>query len=143
MQLLAGQRPTAYEDGQQMRDYVHVADVASANLLALEHNATDFQVFNVGGDQRVTVIEFARVMAEKLGRGHIYPILSGEYRFGDTRHIVSDVSKLRGLGWEPFGSVEQSIDDYLLWTKQQPDFTNYATEALETMRRVGTVRGGG
>lgn len=143
MQLLAGQRPTAYEDGQQMRDYVHVADVASANLLALEHNATDFQVFNVGGDQRVTVIEFARVMAEKLGRGHIDPILSGEYRFGDTRHIVSDVSKLRGLGWEPLGSVEQSIDDYLLWTKQQPDFTNYATEALETMRRVGTVRGGG
>ena len=142
MQLLDGQRPTAYEDGQQIRDYVHVGDVCRANLLALEDNRTAYQVYNVGGDRKVTVNEFSRIMADKIGRGDVQPIISGEYRFGDTRHILSDVGKLRALGWEPVGCVEQSVEDYLIWAQAQPDFRDHATQARETMRKLGTVRGG-
>ena len=142
MQLLAGQRPTAYEDGQQIRDYVNVGDVARANLLALTDNRADYHIFNVGGDRKVTVNEFARIMADKVGLGDLEPILSGEYRLGDTRHIISDVGKLRSLGWELICSVEQSVQDYLLWAQRQPDFGDYATQARATMRSLGTVRGG-
>ena len=142
MQLLNGLRPTAYEDGEQVRDYVYVGDVARANLLVLTDKRAEHQVFNVGGDRKITVNEFARIMADKAGRGDLGPILSGEYRLGDTRHILSDVSKLRALGWEPLGCVEQSVEDYLLWAQQQPDFGDYSTKARQTMRSVGTVRGG-
>jgi len=70
------------------------------------------------------------------------PNITQEYRFGDTRHIFSDVSKLKALGWEPTGSVEQSCREYLDWATHQPGFKNYASEARDYMHKVGAVRGG-
>jgi dTDP-L-rhamnose 4-epimerase len=141
MQVLAGQRPTVYEDGRQIRDFVYVGDVVKANLLALEDDRADYEAFNVGGGKGITVEEFARVMIRAAGRD-LEPDITQEYRFGDTRHIFSDIGKLRALGWEPTGSVDQNCREYIEWATQQPDFRNYAEEAREHMQRVGTVRGG-
>jgi dTDP-L-rhamnose 4-epimerase len=141
MQLLAGERPTVYEDGLQRRDYVSVHDVARANLLALEDSRADDQAFNVGAGRAWTVLEFARIMAQAVGRPDLEPRVLGAYRFGDTRHIISDVSKLRALGWEPLGSPEQSARAYLAWAQAQPDFRDYTGEARAHMQQVGAVRG--
>ena len=141
MQTLAGQRPTVYEDGQQIRDFVSVGDVARANVLVLEASRADYQAFNVGGGKGITVEEFARVMIRAAGRD-LTPHLTHEYRFGDTRHIFSDISQLRALGWEPTGNVEQNCLQYLAWAGEQPDFRNYAAEARDHMQKVGAVRGG-
>jgi dTDP-L-rhamnose 4-epimerase len=140
MQTLADERPTIYEDGRQLRDYVYVGDVARANLLVLEDARADFQAFNVGAGQAWTVLEFARLMAEAAGRPDLEPQLLGEYRFGDTRHVISDISKLRALGWEPQGRPEQSAREYLAWAQAQPDFGNYSSEARKHMQAVGAVR---
>jgi dTDP-L-rhamnose 4-epimerase len=140
MQTLAGERPTIYEDGRQRRDYVYVGDVARANLLVLEDARADYASFNVGAGRAWTVLEFARIMAEAAGRPDLEPLRLGEYRFGDTRHIVSDISRLRALGWEPRGSPEQSAREYLAWAKTQADFRNYAGEARKHMQAVGAVR---
>jgi dTDP-L-rhamnose 4-epimerase len=140
MQLLAGERPTVYEDGLQLRDYVSVGDVAQANVLALEDGRADYQAFNVGAGRAWTVLEFARIMAEATGRPDLESLVPDEYRFGDTRHIISDISKLRALGWEPLGSPEQSARAYLSWAQAQPDFRNYTAEAREHMQKVGAVR---
>ena len=141
MQTLAGQCPTVYEDGQQIRDFVYVGDVAKANVLVLQDDRANYQAFNVGGGQGITVEEFANVMIRASGR-NLTPNITQEYRFGDTRHIFSDVSQLRALGWEPAGSVEQNCSEYLAWATTRPDFRNYAAEAREYMQKVGTVRGG-
>ena len=140
MQLLAGERLTVYEDGLQLRDYVAVSDVARANVLMLEDSRADYQAFNVGAGRAWTVLEFARIMAEAAGRPELEPVIPGEYRFGDTRHILSDISKLRTLGWEPLGSPEQSARAYLAWAQAQPDFRNYTQEARAHMQQVGAVR---
>ncbi len=140
MQLLAGERPTVYEDGLQLRDYVAVSDVARANVLMLEDARADYQTFNVGAGRAWTVLEFARIMAEAAGRPDLEPVIPGEYRFGDTRHIISDISKLRALGWEPLGSPEQSARAYLAWAQAQSDFRNYTSEARAHMQQVGAVR---
>jgi len=140
MQALAGQPLTVYEDGRQSRDFVYVGDVARANLLVFEDSRADYQAFNVGGGRAITVLEFARLVAKRSGT-QAEPRVTGEYRFGDTRHIVSDVSKLRALGWEPQGTFEGNIDEYLAWAGSQPDFRNYADEARAYMQKVGTVRG--
>jgi dTDP-L-rhamnose 4-epimerase len=140
MQALAGQPLTVYEDGQQLRDFVYVGDIARANLLVLEDDRADGQAFNAGGGRAVTVLDFARCVIERAGQGGP-PQVTGEYRFGDTRHILSDVGRLRALGWAPQGTLEGNIDAYLAWAGQQPDFRNYADEARAHMRRVGTVRG--
>ncbi len=140
MQALAGQPLTVYEDGQQLRDFVYVGDVAAANLLVFEDARADYQAFNVGGGRSSTVLAFAQCVAKRAGRSG-EPLVTGEYRFGDTRHILSDVSKLRALGWAPRGTLEGNIDEYLAWAQEQPDFRNYADEARAHMKRVGTVRG--
>lgn len=140
MQALAQQPLTVYEDGQQLRDFVYVGDVARANVLVFEDARADYQAFNVGGGRAITVLDFARLVAAQSG-SRVPPQVTGEYRFGDTRHIVSDISKLRALGWEPQGHFEQSIAEYLAWAQSQPDFRNYADEARAHMQKVGTVRG--
>lgn len=139
LRLLHDQPPIGYEDGRQVRDYVSVRDVAAANLLVYQRAEADYQVYNVGGDRQVTVGEYAALLARKLGK----PIdlrLPGEYRFGDTRHIVSDVSRLRSLGWEPGTSLETIVDDYLGWVMEQPGIRDYSAEAERVMKAMGTVR---
>ncbi|MBL8055600.1 MAG: NAD-dependent epimerase/dehydratase family protein [Anaerolineales bacterium] len=140
MQCLAGERPLIYEDGQQLRDYVYVGDVARANLLVLEDPRADYQAFNVGAGRAWTVLEFARIMAEAAGRPDLEPRLPGEYRFGDTRHITSDTRRLQALGWEPRGHPAQSAREYLDWAVRQPDFGNYTAAAREHMKQVGAVK---
>jgi dTDP-L-rhamnose 4-epimerase len=142
MQVLAGEPPSVYEDGEQIRDFVHVGDVARANLLALDDERADYQTFNVGGGKGITVRQFAEVMIRAAGRAHLSPLITQEYRFGDTRHIFSDIGNLRVLGWEPKGDVESNCREYLAWAQAQPGFRNYATEARDYMHKVGTVRGG-
>ena len=139
MQALAGQPPTVYEDGQQLRDFVYVGDVARANLLVFEDPRANYQVYNVGSGQAGTVLQLAECVAQRAGTGR-QPQVTGEYRFGDTRHILSDISRLRALGWEPAGNIASNTDEYLAWAQSQPDFRNYADEARAHMRQVGTVR---
>ena len=139
MQALAGQPLTVYEDGQQLRDFVYVGDVARANVLVFEEARADDQAFNVGGGRAITVLDFSRLVAARSGKV-VEPSVTGEYRFGDTRHIVSDITKLRALGWEVKGTLEGNIDEYFAWAQSQPDFRNYADEARAYMQRVGTVR---
>ena len=139
LRLLHGLAPICYEDGHQLRDYVNVRDVARANLLVLEDNQANFEVFNVGGGRAVTVLEFARIMLEKF-ESELEPLVPGEFRLGDTRHTVSDISKLRALGWEPIISVEQSVEEYIAWIREQEDTKEYLEEAERVMRKQNVIQ---
>jgi len=137
--ILAGKHAVSYEDGSQLRDYVSVHDVTRANLLMLEDERADFQVFNVGGDRRVSVLEYAHLIAKRAGR-IVEPEIPGTYRFGDTRHIFSDISNLKSLGWQPTVSLEQIVDEYLDWIRAQPDFRDHSAGADARMETLGVLR---
>ncbi|MFC1915781.1 NAD-dependent epimerase/dehydratase family protein [Chloroflexota bacterium] len=137
--LLNGLPPVVYEDGQQLRDYVHVRDVVEANLLVLENDSANFEVFNVGGNKATTVLEYAKLLISLLEED-IEPQSCGQFRFGDTRHIVSDVSKLKGLGWQSKIPLEQIIREYLEWVQKQADVLDYYAQAEKVMRRQGVIR---
>lgn len=139
LRLLHGLPPVCYEDGQQLRDYINVSDVARANVLVLKDSRADFQVFNVGGGRAVTVLEFARIMLKEFGSDS-EPLVPGEFRLGDTRHTVSDIAKLRALGWEPVIPVEQNVREYLAWMREQKDTKEYLEEAERVMREQGVVQ---
>lgn len=139
IRLLNGLPPIIYEDGQQLRDYVYVRDVVEANLLALENDSANFEVFNVGGSKATTVLEYANLLISLLGKD-IEPQSSGEFRFGDTRHIISDVSKLKRLGWQPKTLLEQIIREYLEWVQKQAQVSDCYTQAEKVMRRQGVIR---
>ncbi len=137
--LLSNLPPVIYEDGEQLRDYVHVGDVVTANLLVLENDSANFEVFNVGGSEATTVLEYTRLLISLLGVD-IEPRISGEFRFGDTRHVVSDISKLQRLGWQPKTSLEQIIREYLDWVQKQAEVSDYYAQAEKIMRQQGVIR---
>lgn len=137
--LLNGRAPVCYEDGRQLRDYVSVHDVARANLLVLEDPRADYQVYNVGGDRQVTVRDYAHLVARRAGVA-IEPEIPGVYRFGDTRHVISDVAKLKRLGWSPEVPLDEIVDEYLEWAQAQPEFRDYYAEAETQMHALGTIR---
>ncbi len=131
--------PIIYEDGQQLRDYVHISDVARANLLALENGAADFEVLNVGGDNPLTVREYARYFLRTAGKD-LEPEVPGQFRLGDNRHIVSDISKLKKLGWKPQIPLTQIIRDYLDWVESQHGMVDSYTRAERAMKNQGIIR---
>jgi dTDP-L-rhamnose 4-epimerase len=109
-----GVPPRVFEDGGQRRDFVHVRDVAQANLLALEavdravadpagHSeagaeAGALRCYNVASGEPHTVGEMASTLA--AGFGDIEPVVTGEFRLGDVRHIVASPDRAaRDLGF--------------------------------------------
>ncbi len=98
--LAAGQPPRVMEDGRQCRDFVHVTDVARANLLALHTPPPGgFAAANICSGQPHTVGEFAEVLSAAAGGPA--PVVVGGARPGDVRHIVAspDLARER-LGFE-------------------------------------------
>ena len=139
LRMHLGYPPMAYEDGGQLRDYVNIGDVVRANMLVLEHPETDGEVYNVGGGQAVSVLDFARVVIGTFGKD-VAPEIPGKYRFGDTRHIVSDISRLSKLGWMPKGDVNLSVRAYVDWLVIQSDLEDYIATADRTMEQQQVVR---
>jgi dTDP-L-rhamnose 4-epimerase len=137
--LLNNMAPVVYEDGRQLRDYVHVHDVAAANVLALESDEAAYEAYNVGGNNVLTVLEYADLLIKHTGKDTGVRI-DNQFRFGDTRHIVSDISKLRKLGWNPDITIDKIIEDYLNWVKEYPGASEYYTQAEEVMKQRGVIR---
>ena len=132
--------PLLYEDGEQVRDYVNIADVVKANLLVLEDDRADYQMFNVGGGTGYSVSEFCATVARVFGKEQIKPRVPGLFRFGDTRHIVSDVSKLAALGWKPRFKPEDSVRQYKEYLEQQTDIEDIMDYAERNMQSLNVVR---
>jgi len=97
--LERGEPPTVFEDGGQMRDFVHVDDVALANLRAIERVAglegDAFEAFNVCSGRPVRILDVAEAIAAGTDRDDLRPRVSGEFRSGDVRHIVADPARAR------------------------------------------------
>lgn len=141
LSLMLGRPPIVYEDGHQIRDFVNIADVVSANLLVLDKSEANDQVFNVGGGDAWTVNEFYKTMQEKVGIS-LEPVVGGYYRYGDTRNIYSDTSALQTLGWRPEKTVADSIHGYWEYLQQQErtaeilEFSEKNMKALKVIRRA-------
>lgn len=139
LSYLQGVAPVLYEDGGAIRDYVNINDVVDANVLVLTDERAVGKVFNVGGGKAVTTRGFSDVVMRQYGsaaRGRV----TGEYRFGDTRHILSDTSALRALGWEPKRGVADSVADYAEWLKGMDGLDGVLAAAQARMRSLGVVR---
>jgi len=135
-----GKEPAIYEDGNQIRDFVNIHDVVDANIVAMEDERADYEMFNVGGGKPVSVKEFARVAAEIFGLTEYEPKGCGRYRFGDTRHICSDISKLKSLGWKPQRNVYDSVTEYKEWLKTADCVDDIIEYCDKKMRELNVVR---
>ncbi len=115
--LKAGKNPEIYgsdyptKDGSCIRDYIHISDLASAHLVALEKVFTTKvdEVYNVGSGTGYSVTEMINQIAESIGKP-ITPTLSPR-RPGDTAQLIASIAKIeRDLGWKPERSLKEMID---------------------------------
>jgi dTDP-L-rhamnose 4-epimerase len=92
--LAAGSAPRVFEDGGQLRDFVHVRDVARANLLALDSTPG---TYNVASGTPRTILDMARALTTAFDGPD--PVVTGEWRAGDVRHVFASTQKAAGLGF--------------------------------------------
>ena len=116
---LAGRAPAVFEDGGQRRDFVHVRDVATANVTAVEavlagtngHGPLaghPVRAFNVASGIPRTVLDLASQLASALGAPP--PQVTGQYRAGDVRHVTASCQRLSTeLGWTPEVTFENGV----------------------------------
>ncbi|MDD4179075.1 MAG: NAD-dependent epimerase/dehydratase family protein [Candidatus Margulisbacteria bacterium] len=112
--MLKGEAPTIYGDGNQLRDYVYVGDVAAANLLALDKG--EGEVFNVGTGKGVSVNELFAVLKDllKFDEKAIYaPARAGEL----FRSVLNCRKIKKELGWKPKASIKKGLKLTLKWYK--------------------------
>ena len=106
-------------DGSCIRDYIHVSDIANAHLLALDHlmqgkNKSNFEVFNLGTGNGVTVLEAIHAFEKVSGIKLKYDM--GPRRGGDVAAIYSDSNKaLNELGWKPKYSLQEMMESAWKW----------------------------
>ena len=113
--LEAGRAPRVFEDGGQMRDFVHVHDVARANLLAIDQVADrspgSWAAYNVCSGAPVPILEVAERLA--VASSGPAPVVTGEYRPGDVRHVVASPELAAGdLGFTAAISPGQGIAEF-------------------------------
>jgi dTDP-L-rhamnose 4-epimerase len=132
--------PTIYEDGLMCRDFVNIHDVVDANLLVLESDEANGNVYCVGGGRAYTILEFADIVAKVFDKRDIKPNLPGEYRFGDTRNACSNISKLKKLGWSPKRTVDDSVLEYKDYLEAQTDIDDILEYAEKNMKKLNVVR---
>jgi dTDP-L-rhamnose 4-epimerase len=142
LHYLLGGAPAVFEDGLAIRDYVNIHDVVDANVLVLTEDRAAGRVFNVGGGVAHTTLEFAEIVRRHYG-SELAPRITGEYRFGDTRHIQSDIDALKQLGWSPQRTPEESVAEYAAWLQGMPGLDEVLSEADAKMRALGVVRKAG
>ncbi|HVX44969.1 MAG TPA: NAD-dependent epimerase/dehydratase family protein [Mycobacteriales bacterium] len=126
--LVNGKPPLVFEDGQQLRDLVHVDDVCTAVLAACEHPTLSGS-FNLASGDPVTVEQVARILAQEVAPD-IAPEISSRYRKGDIRHCYGDPGRFAAeVGWKATVPLEDGLRGTARWASEhrQP-------EAIDQMR---------
>jgi dTDP-L-rhamnose 4-epimerase len=111
--IAAGRAPAVFEDGRQLRDFVHVGDVARANLLALDPAGEATGAFNVASGSPRTLGTMADLLAGAAGPQAPAPRVTGEFRLGDVRHVFADAERARSeLGFSAEIDLEAGMREF-------------------------------
>jgi dTDP-L-rhamnose 4-epimerase len=130
--LLNGRAPIVFEDGGQSRDFVHVTDVVSAVMAALEPGRGDGLAINVGSGASTSVLDVADVLSRGL-EVEVEPEIRNAFRAGDIRHCFADVTRARKeLDFTAAVAFENGMRELAHWLEGQEavDRVEEATEAL-------------
>jgi len=110
--------PYIFEDGNQTRDFIHVKDIAKANLNALEHNNADYQAINIGTGKPITIKALAETLTKLYNKPNLQPHISNEYRKGDIRHCYADTTKAQKLlNFKSSITLEDGLNELANWAK--------------------------
>lgn len=136
--IAGGNPPLVFEDGEQLRDFVHVDDVARAFAQALASDRASGSVFNISSGQPRTVNSVATSLANAMG-SNVAPELVHKGRVGDIRHCIADITNARDeLGFRPREAFADRLVDLAEWVVRQ-NITDRVSEAKRELEERGLV----
>lgn len=113
--LKEAQPPTIYGDGFQTRDFVHVSDVAAANILALDSDRNG-EVYNIGTGRETKIDDLAQLLIAISKQPSITPVHASE-RQGEIRRSVADIRKAKTqLQYDPKTDLQKELTDFWNWS---------------------------
>jgi dTDP-L-rhamnose 4-epimerase len=124
-------RPLVFEDGGQLRDFVHVRDVAAACRATLESNVST-GVFNIGSGRARTLASAAQKIADVLGRSELVPESTERYQMGEVRHCYANIVRAESmLGYAPAVSFEGGLTELVEAVAREPRRTKHLTKTQQ------------
>ncbi|OGK17792.1 hypothetical protein A2866_05520 [Candidatus Roizmanbacteria bacterium RIFCSPHIGHO2_01_FULL_39_8] len=137
--IKANKPPVINEDGNQSRDFVSVHDIVSANIAVMKNPKADYQIFNVGSGDKITILKLSQLLI-KLQSGNnsgLLPLIRNEFRKGDIRHCFADITKInRTIGWQPKMNFEKGLDELIRWSK-----TAYSEDLFDKAQSILQKKG--
>lgn len=129
-----------FEDGKESRDFVYINDVVDATILGMEVPSANGHVFNIGTGIATDVLTVAHTLCNKYGI-QVPVVVSGNYRLGDIRHNVADISLAqRVLGFKPKWSFSDGIEMFTQWVNQQEILKDNYDASIQEMREKGLYK---
>ena len=114
----AGEVIPVYEDGEIVRDFVLIDDVASALMRGILDSGANRHAYDIGSGEATSIMTLARVIADHYGAPA--PAINGMYRNGDVRHASSDIARTsEELGWKPQYMVDEGIRRLCAWIDER------------------------
>lgn len=111
------QQIPVYGDGQNVRDWLHVADHCSA-IDRILHDGKPGEVYNIGGNNEYSNLQIAALILEKLGKPESLLTFVGDRKGHDRRYAIDPAKIERELGWKPSYAFEEGIEDTLHWYRE-------------------------
>ena len=129
--------PLIFEDGLQSRDFINVKDIVKSCLLVMESNKTNYESFNVGTGKPTAIIDIANTLSRLYGK-ELRPEIANRFRSGDIRHCYADISKIKGIGFEPATTIESGLKELVSWGEKQ-QATDMTEKAQRELMNKGLV----
>lgn len=135
-----GNPPLVFEDGKQTRDFVHVSDIARANILATQAEDVEDAAVNIGTGNPQTIKDIAKTLIQMYGRSdELSAEITNEFRQGDIRHCYADISRAEKLlGYEPKVEFEEGMRELVNWGQDQ-EVDDHFDEAHEELEEKGLI----
>jgi dTDP-L-rhamnose 4-epimerase len=129
-----------FEDGKESRDFVYIDDVVDATVRGIEHPEPLVDVFNIGSGVATDVLTIANMLRGCFGSESTIAV-SGQFRAGDIRHNVADLTKVSGvLGFSPDVSIGEGLRRFVEWVGGERIETDRYDESLNELRARGLFK---
>ena len=137
--ILNGFPLNVFEDGNESRDFIYISDVIDIMIKVVENNEHLHEIFNVGSGESATIIQIAQSLISLFGRNNAVEI-SGNFRTGDIRHNLADISKItEKFGFEPKITIEDGLNNFVTWVKTQPIAFDQYDKSILKLKKLGLL----
>ena len=127
--------PIVYEEGKQVRDFISVHDIVSANILSMEKSSADYLSLNVGTGKMTSVLEVGQTLIDLLGLD-IDMEVRNKFRSGDIRHCFADISLIsEKLGFKPTIELKEGMQEVIDWSLNVDAVDDFDKAEGELMKR--------